>query len=458
MIPLPPPLARLCDRLSSAGIRPVIVGGFVRDALAGGETHDIDIELYGVSSLEALEELLSPLGRVNLVGKSFGVLKLGYEGYRIDFSPPRTEAKKGFGHKGFEVTWHGDIGFAEAARRRDFTINAIGYDPIAGKLLDPYGGISDLENRILRCVDPETFGDDPLRVLRAVQFAARFGLTCDNALLERCRKMVRGGALEELPKERIFEEFKKLLLKSTRPSVGLALLREMGGLPFFSPLERFETTPQEYASHPEGDVWTHTLMCVDAMVPLRSGEEKRDLVLMFAALLHDIGKPETTLIEEGKLNAPRHAEAGVEIARAWLGRLCGDKRLVEGVLPLVRYHGWPRKLHRAAAGDSQIRHLSTQVRIDDLIRVAEADFFGRLFIGNIPETFEAGEWLRNRAEALGVLHDPPRPLLGGRDLIEAGMNPSETFKGILDAAYEAQLEGAVSTREEALSWLAQRLS
>lgn len=458
MIPLPPPLTSLIEHLWASGIRPILVGGFVRDHFTRNQNPDIDIELYGVTSLETLETLLKPFGRVNLVGKSFGVLKLSYAGYHLDFSPPRTESKRGFGHKGFDVSWHSDIDFAAAARRRDFTINAIGYDPITHTFLDPYGGIKDLECKRLACVDPETFVDDPLRVLRAIQFAARFELECDETLLRLCRTMISQGALNELPKERIFEEFRKLLLLSPRPSLGLTLLKEMGGLAFFTPLDKLESTPQDYASHPEGDVWTHVLMSVDVMASRRSGNTKLDLILMLAVLLHDIAKPQTTVIENGKLNAPHHAEVGVELARSWLLNVTDDKSLIEAVLPLVRYHGWPRKLYRADADDCAILRLSTHVCIDDMVRVAEADFFGRAFLGDIPETFDAGEWLRNRAETLGVLHAPPEPLLMGRDLIEAGMAPSEAFKPILNAAFEAQLHRKITTRAEALEWLSGHLS
>jgi len=456
MIPLPEPVNEVIRTLWEAGIRPVLVGGFVRDALARNVNPDIDIELYNVRTLEQIETLLRPFGKLNLVGKSFGVFKLSLGEYKIDFSPPRTESKRGFGHKGFDVTWHSDIDFATAARRRDFTINAIGYDPIEKRFLDPFGGIGDLASKRLRCVDPETFVDDPLRVLRAVQFAARFELSCDAGLLDLCSAMIAQGALEELPKERIFEEFKKLLLLSPRPSLGLELLKEMGGLAFFTPLEQFDSTPQDYLSHPEGDVWTHTLMAVDVMATMRRGEEREDLILMFAVLLHDIGKPLTTLVQNGKLNAPRHAEEGVELAREWLEKITGDKTLIEGVLPLVRYHGWPRKLSRSNASDSEILRLSTEVCIDRLIRVAEADFFGRAFVGDTPDCFEAGIWLHDKAECLGVLYAPPPPLLMGRDLIEAGMEPGETFKLLLDKAYEAQLNRDIATRAEALEWLAKQ--
>ena len=452
MIPISPPLMQLVEHLSSKGIKPIIVGGFVRDHFSGHPTHDLDIELYGVTSLDSLETLLKPFGKLGVYGKSFGVLKLTYAGYSIDFSPPRTESKSGFGHKGFETTWFSDLDFATAARRRDFTINAIGYDPITQTLLDPYRGVEDLKYKQLRCVDPQTFVDDPLRILRAVQFAARFELTCDKQLLALCQKMITEGALQELPKERIFEEFKKLLLRSNRPSIGMTLLNEMGGLPFFSPLDRFESTPQETSSHPEGSVWNHTLMALDTMASMRLGEWRSDLILMLAMLLHDIGKPDTTITVEGVLNAPKHAEIGVDIARHWLEKITEDKTLIEAILPLIRYHGWPRKLYRCKANDTDILHLSTHVCIDDLIKIAKADFFGRSFNGTIPKTFEAGEWLYERSSALGVLHSAPPPLVLGRDLIALGLAPSEAFKTILESAYEAQLSQLFFTREEAISW------
>jgi tRNA nucleotidyltransferase (CCA-adding enzyme) len=453
MIPLSDPILQLIEHLDKAGIKPILVGGFVRDAFTKHLSSDLDIELYGVHSIESLQTLLQPFGKLNLIGKSFGVLKLSYAGYTIDFAPPRTESKSGFGHKGFDVAWQSDIDFTDAARRRDFTINAIGYDPIAKTILDPFGGIEDLKHRRLMCVDPETFVDDPLRVLRAVQFAARFELICDERLLKLCRSMIAQGALEELPKERIFEELKKLLLQSARPSLGLILLKDMGGLPFFSPLDKFETTPQDPQSHPEGSVWIHLLMSMDTMASMRTGENKHDLTLMLAMLLHDIGKPDTTAIVDGVLNAPKHAEIGVEIAQHWLLRITEDKSIIEAVLPLIRYHGSPRKLHRSHASDSDILRLSTHVCIDDLIRIAKADFFGRTFIGTIPKSFEAGEWLSNRAKVLNVLNEPPPPLLMGRDLIAEGLAPSEAFKTILDHAYDAQLNQEFNTYEEALTWL-----
>lgn len=451
MISVPLPLLPIIETLSLHQITPILVGGYVRDALIGHPGTDLDFELYGVTSLDELESILKPFGKLNAVGKSFGVLKLSYQGFSIDFSPPRTESKQASGHKGFDVAFMSGTDFAAAALRRDFTINAIGYNPLTKTVLDPFGGRGDLSKKRLACVNPETFVEDPLRLLRAVQFAARFDLKCDENLLSLCQVMIEKGALQELPKERIFEEFKKLLL-SPKPSIGLSLLKAMGGLSFFSPLEKLETTPQDPDSHPEGDVWTHTLMCVDEMARLRTGDSKRDTGLMLAALLHDIAKPVTTIICDGKINAPRHAEEGVEIARSWLSRITEEKSLIETVLSLVRHHGTPRKLYQNHSPDNEILLLSTKVPIEDLILVARADYFGRSFSAD-PGDFKAGKWLYERAQALGVLHFPPQPLLRGRDLIALGFPPSERFKTILDAAYAAQINLEFTTHAKASEWL-----
>ncbi|MBV5320512.1 MAG: CCA tRNA nucleotidyltransferase [Sulfuricurvum sp.] len=281
MIPLPPLLLELLNHLSSHSIKPIFVGGFVRDYFSGHTTHDLDIELYGVSSLESLETLLRPFGKVGLYGKSFGVLKLTYSGYAIDFSPPRTESKSGFGHKGFETKWFSDMSFTAAARRRDFTINAIGYDPLTQTLIDPYKGVEDLNAKVLRCVDLETFVDDPLRILRAMQFAARFELKCDNTLLSLCREMIVAGALTELPKERIFEEFKKLFLLSTRPSIGLKLLEKMGGRNLLNPLS--------------DETWNRAQERIDTIAEHRYKTDVLALGQMFAAVLIESPDPLKTL-------------------------------------------------------------------------------------------------------------------------------------------------------------------
>jgi len=442
----------LIQTLTNNGVIPIFVGGCVRDYWMDRKSLDIDIELYNVSDDTDLKTILLPYGTINEVGKAFGVFKLQIGEYQIDLSLPRTESSSGKGHRDFTVQTYRTIGFKEAARRRDFTINAIGYDPIQDTFLDPYEGINDIRDKTLRCVDPETFIEDPLRLLRAVQFAARFEFVCDPQLINLCRSMVCNKDLEALPKERIFEEIKKLLLLSQKPSIGLQVLEQVDALEFFSPLHLYQSTPQDSTSHPEGSLWIHTLMCIDTMASLRTGDSKRDLSLMFGILLHDCGKPSTTITENGCINAPGHAAAGVPIAQSFIEKLTSDKSLIKNVLPLVRHHGTPRKLFKTQAGTSEILKLSTETVIADVLLVAEADFFGRSFNTDIPETFEAGKWLHEEAERLGVLYAPPLPLLQGKDLISMGFNPSNQFKLVLDTLYSMQLDGIISTREEALKW------
>ena len=445
----------LIEHLAHHKITPILVGGCVRDHLLGNDSLDIDIELYGVSDTMQLDKILKPFGKINEVGKSFGVYKFRYGTYSIDISLPRTEHKSAKGHKGFEVQTYSDLDFAIASQRRDFTINAMGYNPLTNVLLDPHDGARDLREKRLACVNPLTFVQDPLRILRAVQFVSRFNLTCDPQLLVLCRHMIEQGALEELPKERIFEELKKLFLLSSKPSTGMELLREMGALPFFTPLDLYEKTPQDPLSHPEGNVWIHTLRALDIMADLRIGEPKRDLTRMFAVLLHDCAKPITTVVENGKIHAPHHALLGVQIGQKFLEKITDEHSLIAKVLPLIRYHGAVRKLYDTPP--SEILNLSAQVSIQDLIPVAQADFFGRGFNGALPTSFTPGEWLHAQASELGVLSSPPKALIMGRDLISLGQTPNEDFKEILDSAYKAQLNQQFFTKDEAITWLKNHL-
>jgi tRNA nucleotidyltransferase (CCA-adding enzyme) len=453
MISLPNSLGPVIEQLIACGARPVLVGGYVRDALLGITSKDIDIEVYCVKDLETLQKELEPFGRVSIVGKSFGILKLSLGTHDIDFALPRTERKKGAGHKGFHVSLNSLMDFASAARRRDFTVNAMGYDLNAGLLLDPYGGEKDLKDRILRCVDPETFVEDPLRIFRAVQMAPRFGLVCDPALLKLCRNMVGSGLVEELPKERIFEEIKKLLLKAQSPSEGFRLMESMALLDFFPELKALKGVGQEPRYHPEGDVWTHTLLCLDAMAGLRSGHERRDLVLMLATLCHDFGKAAATQEDEGHFPAKGHEAEGVLPTERFLRRLSDEQRLFDAVVPLVKEHHRPLLFYKEGASDGDIRRLATRVSIKDLLLVAKADFLGRTTEAALSGRFPAGEWLKKEAERIGVFEHAPEPLLQGRDLIELGLTPSKTFKTILGAAFDAQLEGVFSTHDEGMIWL-----
>ncbi len=449
-VKLPPQLAVLFKRLQKAGVRPVVVGGFVRDALLGVPSKDIDIECFHAATLADVSRALNGLGTVNEAGKSFGVLKLSFSGFDIDLSLPRTEKTTGHGHRAFDVTTFSHFDFTAAARRRDFTVNAIGYDPATKRLLDPFGGIGDLEGHRLRCVDPDTFVEDPLRLLRAVQFAARFELMPEKRLLKLARRMMQDGALRNLPKERIFEEFKKLLLKAKRPSIGFEVMDSMFVTPFFPVLHALHQVPQDPLNHPEGDVFTHTLMALNVMASQRPKDEKKALALMFAVLCHDMAKPQTTRLINKRIKAPGHEKLGVRQAERFLRQLSDESRLLRSVKTLVRLHAEPKRLFGIGAGDGAVRKLSTQVNITELVAVARADFLGR---SGSHARCPHCEWLLEKAHKLGVAEHPPAPLLHGRDLIALGLKPSKRFATILEHAYEAQLEGRFSTHEKALEWL-----
>jgi tRNA nucleotidyltransferase (CCA-adding enzyme) len=451
---LPPGLARLLAALREAGGRPFLVGGAVRDALLSLPFEDWDVEVFGLPP-ERLEPALAAHGRVDAVGQAFRVYKLsGVEGVRgaLDVSLPRRDSKVGPGHRGIEVSGDPFLPEAEAARRRDFTINALMHDPATGELVDPWGGRRDLELRVLRAVDAGTFGDDPLRALRGVQFAARFELRVDEATARLCAAM----PLAELPAERIFGEIEKLLLKARRPSLGLALVRAWGMLPTIAPeLEPLQNTPQDPEWHPEGDVWTHTLQVVDEAAALLAGLETdrpRRLAVMLGALCHDLGKPATTRFEDGRIRSRGHEDAGLSPTEALLDRwnvhtLLGYDVRAQ-VLALVAQHLKPGQLYddRERVTDGAIRRLARKCEADLLYRVARADCLGRH-----PGVFEPGamEWFRERVQALDVAQRPPEPLLKGRDLLALGLAPGPLVGRVLRAVYEKQLDGAVTTPEDA---------
>ena len=451
-IPLPPSLERLFAALREAGGRPYLVGGAVRNALLGLPLKDFDVEVYGLPA-DALKAALERLGRVDAAGQAFTVYKLsGLSGIdtAVDVALPRRDSKAGPGHRGIAVFGDPRLSIEEASRRRDFTINAMLYDPFAPQLLDPQGGRADLEARRLRAVDPASFGEDPLRALRAVQLAARFELEVEPATARLCASM----PLFELAAERVFGEIEKLLLEARRPSIGLRLLREWSMLPALAPeLVPLPDTPQDPDWHPEGDVWTHTLQALDQAVPLREDLDRpRALALMLATLCHDLGKPATTRLEEGRLRSPGHEEAGLAPTQSLLDRW--NVHTLQGydvrgqVLGLVAQHLKPGQLYkeRERVSDGAIRRLAGKCEAALLYRVAKADCLGRA-----PGDFApvAMEWFLAKVRELEVAERPPEPLLKGRHVLELGVLPGPAVGRILRAVYERQLDGAVTTLEEA---------
>lgn len=435
---------RVARAVREAGGRALCVGGFVRDRLLDHPTSDLDLEVFGIPE-ERLRGLLTTLGRVEPVGQAFPVYKLG----DIDVALPRRESKAGRGHKAFIVEGDPTMTFEEAARRRDFTINAIAWDPLTDEYLDPFAGRADLARRLLRVVDPATFGDDSLRVLRALQFAARFELTVDPDTVRICRAI----PLDDLPAERIWGEVEKLLLQAHRPSIGFALARELGVIEQILPeMVPLYDCPQDAEWHPEGDVWTHTLMVIDE-ARKRNGDldRARLATIMLSAVCHDLGKPLTTAMIDGRVRSPGHEAAGVPLAITMLDRLnvhtLDNFDVRAQVLGITAEHLRPSAFHKQkdTVTDGAFRRLAQKVDLELLVRFGRADCHGRT------GTFDcsAMDWFIERARALGVEHKPPAPILLGRHLIELGVAPGPRMGAILRAVYELQLDGTVATLDDA---------
>jgi tRNA nucleotidyltransferase (CCA-adding enzyme) len=446
----------LAERVRVSGGRAMLNGGGVRDPLLRPpqETKDWDIEVYGIGP-EKLREIVAEFGDVNVVGESFAVYKVGRH---LDVSLPRRERSSGPGHRGFVVEGDPDMSFEEACSRRDFTINAILQDPLTREIIDPFNGRSDIAGRILRMVSADTFAEDSLRVLRAAQFAARFGFDIDPATEELCKQI----DVTDLPRERIWTELEKLLLKAERPSVGLKLLYDWGVFrQLFPELQSLVGVQQESEWHPEGDVDVHTMMVADEARKLIDDlDHPRQVAVMLGALCHDLGKPPTTEFVDGRTRSRGHDEAGVEPTISLLDKL--GIFTMEGfdvrnqIVQLVRYHLVPGEWYKAKSpvGDGAFRRLARKVETDLLYRVAKADSLGRNPDWLPPEKHfgsEAQEWFIEKVRELQVEKKAPEAILMGRHLIELGMHPGPEFKRILNAVYELQMDGKVTDLDAAIA-------
>lgn len=457
LIPLPPQLRAALEAVRAIGGHPLLAGGCVRDRLLGLDPKDFDVEVYGLD-FESLHRALAPFGSTDLVGRSFGVLKVRIEGVEYDFSLPRRESKTGAGHRGFAIAPDPGLSFADAAARRDFTANAIGFDPFGNRLIDPHNGAVDIERRILRHTSA-AFSDDPLRVLRGFQLAARFEFTLAPETAAVCRSI--HGTFSELPVERVWGEWDKWAVKATRPSLGIRVLKETGWLSHFPEVAAMDGVPQEPEWHPEGDVLTHTACCADALVRLPEWlEAGRDMrrILSFAVLAHDFGKAVTTERAEkrGKLRwtSPGHEAAGGPLALAFLARIGAPIEIQERVPPLVvnhlaHHHG------QTEFTDTVVRRLARRLApavIDELLVVMKADHLGRPPLISA-ETLARIDELRAGAQRLALKDAAPKPILLGRHLLAERLKPSPQFGEILRQAFEAQLDGWFADEPGAIAWL-----
>ncbi|MBL4576529.1 MAG: HD domain-containing protein [Opitutaceae bacterium] len=457
--------SELLDVLNAIGDKghPFLAGGCVRDWLLGLPPKDFDIEVYGCT-VETLIKLLASFGKINLVGKSFGVIKLSLSSGTYDFSLPRKESKNGKGHRGFLIEADPHLSQKEASARRDFTFNAILYDPIEETLIDYFEGVQDLKKKILRHTS-DAFAEDPLRVLRGFQFAGRFGLKMAPETISLCQSIQ--SECPTLPRERIWMEWEKWASRATIPSMGLTILLETGWIKHFPEIAQLHDLPQDPEWHPEGDVLTHTGYCLDALAQLsawKTASLKDRITLMLATLTHDLGKVPTTEFAErrGKKRwiSPGHEAAGGPLADDFLQRIGAPLSFQKSIRPLVVNHLYHHSWKEEGPSDASIRRLSRRLApatINQLCTVMEADRLGRPPLVS-SDSAQRTTLLRQKADELALALNAPKPILQGRHLIQKGESPGPSFKSILTAAFEAQLEGSFQDEAGAIKWLCDYLA
>ena len=444
---------QIASLVEKEGGRVYYVGGFVRDRILNSRGKDVDVEVHGITE-EKLIEIMDSLGTRIEKGSSFGVFGLAH--YDLDIAMPRTERKTGRGHTDFHVTVEPFMGTYKAARRRDFTINAMMQDVLTGEIIDHFGGMADLAGSnkdapgVIRHVNDSTFTEDPLRVLRAAQFAARFEFNVAQETLELCKSI----DLSDLPRERIEGEMKKALLKASRPSVFFEVLREMNQLDVWFPeLKQLIGLEQNPRFHREGDVWNHTMLSIDNAAALRD-KVQEPYPFMLSVLCHDLGKIVSTEFTKGARHAYDHEVKGMPVAHDFVMRITRENRVIKYVMSMVELHMEPNRMKPGRNNGGGIitegaKVKSTNNMFDkavnplDLIYVAIAD--GLSAVGETPYV-NPEEFLLER---LAVYEEiMARPHVTGDDLIEAGLKPEENFREILAHAHKLRLAGI--DKEEAL--------
>lgn len=478
-IPTSPHLDAVLQKLHDKGHKALIVGGAVRDAMLGEKPKDVDVEVYG-TNYDELADTLKPHGKVNLVGKAFGVVKFtDHDRNEYDFSLPRRDNKTGIGHKDFETEFDPDITPREAASRRDFTFNALAYDPVEHKLHDYFGGEEDLKNKTIRHTS-EAFAEDPLRVLRGMQFSARYGMTIhpDTAKLAQSIK----HEYSTIPRQRVREEFMKLATKGKEPGRAIDYLQKTGWHENFPALHALHGLPQDKEWHPEGDVATHTAHSMNAAAKIadREGLQGDDrAVTVFGAMCHDMGKPSTTrfwpwgthvdpdsgpeqveylrqhdAIGKPAITSHGHDQVGGPIARQFLDEIGIKPDITNRVVPLVERH-MQHLNYEDGISPRTVRRLAERLHpanIKELGHVMEADHSGRPPLpGGMPE---GAQKMLAKASESHVGEKKIEPLIKGRDILpyfdgKPGPHIGEHVK----AAYQAQLDGEINTPDEAQAWL-----
>lgn len=436
---------QIAKKVKEVGGIAYFVGGYVRDSILDIPNKDIDIEIHGIKP-EILKNILSELGDIQTIGNAFGIYNL--KGYDLDIALPRKERCIGTGHKDFEVYVDPYIGTHAAARRRDFTINALMKNILTGEIVDEFNGLNDLKNHIIRHVDSSTFREDSLRVLRACQFAARFNFKIASETINLCKTM----DLSTMPKERIAGELSKALLKAKKPSVFFNSLYECEQTKWFKEVYTLKGIKQDSEYHPEGDLYMHTMSVLDqagGLFPTGIDNPDRYLPFMLSALCHDFGKVNTTEINsKGRLCALNHEITGIPIANDFLGRIYNNKGFIKYVDNMIKYH---MKAHSCFNNRSKTK--TTNLMFDkllypkDFILLVYADSTGhdldnldnRQFNMFLEKAMTESGFLTDRYLDYGKRISESH--ITAEDLINIGLKPSPLFKIILDKAWDMHLKG-----------------
>ncbi|MBI4564791.1 MAG: CCA tRNA nucleotidyltransferase [Planctomycetes bacterium] len=419
-------------RLRADGHETYFAGGYVRDRLMGRPIHEIDIATS--ARPDQVERLFA---RTVAVGRAFGVIRVEREGHWFEVATFRSEGRYLDGRHPESVTFSGP---REDAQRRDFTINGMFFDPLENRTLDFVDGQADLRRRIIRAIGrpEERFAEDNLRLMRAVRFATQLDFSIDPATEEAIRALA--PSIAHVSAERVRDELAKLLV-APRRSEGLERLRATHLLKHLLPeVEAMVGVPQPPEYHPEGDVWTHTRLCLETL-------RDPSFELALAVLLHDIGKPKTLLIAD-RIRFNGHDKVGAHMADAIATRLKLSNDQRDRIVWLVDRH--LAFLQWEHMKQSTLKRLLAHEHIGDLLKLVRADTLGS----------RADDAYVDRLEAIRATMTieklKPPPLLTGNDLIDMGYAPGPRFKSVLREVFDAQLEGTIRTGEEARA-LAQRL-
>lgn len=418
--------------LRRAGFRAFWAGGCVRDIVMSHEPQD-----YDIATDARPEQVMKLFSKTVPVGVSFGVVKVRMDESEYEVATFRSDGRYLDGRHPVEVHYSND---REDASRRDFTINGMFYDPVKKEIIDYVDGRRDIKAGVVRAIgNPrERFEEDKLRLMRAVRFAARFGYVIESQTEAALRDLA--GQVPQISAERIRDEIRKMLTGSN-PSGSIALLMETGLLTAILPeVAAMSGVDQPKEFHPEGDVMTHTLLLLKNL-------HQPSFELALAALLHDIGKPPTFSIRE-RIRFDNHCEVGARMAEAICARLRLSNDQTERVVELVRDHLRFKDVRQMR--ESTLKRFLRRPSFPDHLELHRLDCLASH--GDLSHW----EFCGKKLAELGPEEMRPERLLTGDDLIEMGYSPGPLFSKILPLLEDAQLEGRIKSREEAMRWVKDR--